>query len=59
MEDGDDRARISALAHAMWESEGRPDGRDLEHWLKAEKLVDAQREAALVVQVHGKDQAGS
>lgn len=27
---------ISAYARAIWEAEGRPHGRDLEHWLMAE-----------------------
>lgn len=33
----DDReARIRQRAHAMWEAEGRPPGRELDHWLRAE-----------------------
>lgn len=28
-----------AKAYEIWESEGRPTGRDLEHWLKAERQV--------------------
>ena len=30
------RARTAARAYAIWESEGRPHGRDTEHWLRAE-----------------------
>jgi hypothetical protein len=26
---------IAALAHAIWEDEGRPEGRDKEHWFMA------------------------
>ena len=28
---------ISARAYALWEEEGRPDGRALAHWLAAER----------------------
>ena len=28
-------ALIRALAYGLWESEGRPDGRDKEHWEQA------------------------
>ena len=28
---------ISARAYALWEEEGRPDGRALTHWLAAER----------------------
>ena len=31
--------RIEALAHQIWESEGRPDGRHAEHWNEAERRV--------------------
>lgn len=30
------RKDIATLAHAHWEREGRPDGKDVEHWLLAE-----------------------
>lgn len=30
------RTRIQERAHAHWETEGRPEGRDLDHWLRAE-----------------------
>lgn len=30
---------IERLAHSYWEAEGRPDGRHLEHWLRAEAEV--------------------
>ena len=32
-------SRKEAKAYEIWESEGRPTGRDLEHWLKAEQQV--------------------
>ena len=28
--------QIAALAYSIWEQEGRPEGRDLEHWRAAE-----------------------
>jgi len=39
--------RISAIARSIWESEGRPEGQSLRHWLIAEKLVTAQEQAAV------------
>lgn len=36
--DTDDIAR---LAYAIWEQEGRPLGRDQQHWLEAERLLTA------------------
>ncbi|MBI2719838.1 MAG: DUF2934 domain-containing protein [Rhizobiales bacterium] len=42
--------RVRAIAYAIWEEEGRPDGCAEDHWLKAEQLVDAEaapREAAV------------
>ena len=39
----DDRnERIRARAHAIWEGEGRPEGRDAEHWHQAAAEVDAE-----------------
>jgi hypothetical protein len=31
-----DAELIAALAYSIWEQEGRPAGRDVEHWLQAE-----------------------
>jgi hypothetical protein len=28
-------ARIRARAYRIWEEEGRPEGRDVEHWIQA------------------------
>ncbi|HMJ90040.1 MAG TPA: DUF2934 domain-containing protein [Candidatus Acidoferrum sp.] len=30
---------IARRAYEMWESEGRPDGRDYDHWLQAEAML--------------------
>jgi len=35
------KAEIEARAHAIWEEEGRPFGKHLEHWLRAQRLVAA------------------
>jgi len=40
----DPAAREQAIrerAYAIWEEEGRPEGRDLEHWLQAETEIDS------------------
>jgi hypothetical protein len=33
------RTRIAQRAYELWEIEGRPVGRDLEHWLRAEAEI--------------------
>jgi hypothetical protein len=33
-------AEIARLAHAIWEAEGRPHGRDREHWERAERMLE-------------------
>ena len=33
---------ISALAYAIWEKEGRPDGQAEAHWLRSVELVEAE-----------------
>ena len=33
---GETREKIARRAHAIWEEEGRPEGRAAEHWLRAE-----------------------
>ncbi len=32
---------IERLAYSYWEQEGRPEGRHLDHWLRAQAEVDA------------------
>jgi Protein of unknown function (DUF2934) len=36
---------IRERAYALWEEEGRPDGKDLEHWRRAEDEVNSACEA--------------
>ena len=37
---------IARVAHAIWEAEGRPDGRDHEHWMQAKQLLEEGRAEA-------------
>ena len=34
---------IASLAHAIWEQEGRPEGREVDHWLSAERQLRERR----------------
>jgi hypothetical protein len=34
--------RISALAYQLWEQEGRPTGRDRDHWERAQKQLEVE-----------------
>lgn len=39
------REEVEHRAYEIWESEGRPDGRDVDHWLAAERhLLGADRQ---------------
>ena len=33
------RQQIADRAYVLWEQEGRPDGRDVDHWLRAEAEI--------------------
>jgi hypothetical protein len=37
---------IAARAYALWEQEGRPDGRSIEHWHRAERELASSGGAA-------------
>ncbi len=37
--------QIKQLAYALWEQEGRPDGKDLEHYLTATRILEEQEAA--------------
>jgi hypothetical protein len=39
------REEVAAAAHSIWEQEGRPEGRAVEHWLKAEIQVRSRRDS--------------
>lgn len=34
---------IARVAHAIWEAEGQPEGRDHDHWMRARQLVEDGR----------------
>ena len=34
--------QLRSRAYQIWEREGRPQGRDLEHWLEAERELEAE-----------------
>jgi hypothetical protein len=36
--------KVRTIAYRIWEEEGRPIGRALDHWLKAETLRDEEQE---------------
>lgn len=36
----EDHEQISRLAHELWEKEGRPEGRDAEHWQTAKRMAE-------------------
>jgi hypothetical protein len=38
----DRHGEIAERAYRIWEGEGRPGGRDLDHWLRAEAEVHAE-----------------
>ena len=42
MTDARERA-IRELAYAIWEKEGRPENRQLSHWLQAEAKLNAEQ----------------
>jgi hypothetical protein len=39
-----DPEEIAVFAYCIWEHEGRPDGRALDHWLEAERQLMATRQ---------------
>lgn len=40
--DHDHQERIRQRAHEIWENEGRPEGRDADHWTQAEQELREQ-----------------
>ena len=38
--------RIRERAYAIWEQKGRPEGKDREHWLRAEAEIAAEERGA-------------
>ncbi len=54
---GEREQAIRERAYSRWEEEGRPDGKHLEHWLRAEMEID--EEAVAGVTDNGKFVASS
>ena len=50
------RRRIEERAYALWEANGRPEGRALDHWLQAEQEVVNQSMAGEEDPLAGIDQ---
>ena len=46
--------KVRTRAYTIWEKEGRPEGKHLEHWLRAKRLLAAEelRAAAGVLVTH-------
>lgn len=40
--------QIRQLAYSMWEKEGYPEGRAMEHWLKAETILQSERSETIL-----------
>jgi hypothetical protein len=38
---------IARVAQAIWEAEGKPEGRDVDHWMRAKQLIQEGRAAEL------------
>jgi hypothetical protein len=50
---------IARVAHAIWEAEGRPEGRDHEHWMRAKQLIAEGRAEAEYPAAAASGDAGS
>jgi hypothetical protein len=53
------RHRIEQRAYALWEANGRPEGRALDHWLQAEQEIVNQSMAGEEDPLAGIDQETS
>lgn len=42
--------QIKELAHAIWEQEGRPEGKEVEHHFRAKEILE-EREKARVIEL--------
>jgi hypothetical protein len=48
--------RLRERAHAIWEAEGRPEGRDAEHWREALSEVERERKSLRMLRCDRMDQ---
>ncbi len=42
-----EKSKIEQAAYRIWEEEGRPEGRDLDHWLQAEAQAGGAKAPAI------------
>ena len=42
--------QIKELAHSIWEQEGRPNGKDVEHYFRAKQMLE-ERESSQVIEL--------
>jgi hypothetical protein len=49
---------IARVAHAIWEAEGQPEGRDHEHWMRARQLVEEGRAEVEYPQAAAREDTG-
>lgn len=40
--------QIKDLAHAIWEKEGRPEGKDVEHYFHARQILEEREKASVI-----------
>jgi hypothetical protein len=38
---------IAQRAYDLWEAEGRPEGRDVDHWIRAEAMLRSESSASI------------
>jgi hypothetical protein len=39
---------IKELAYAIWEEEGRPEGKDVEHYFRAKQILEERQASSLI-----------
>jgi hypothetical protein len=40
--------QIKELAYAIWEEEGRPEGKDVEHYFRAQQILEERQTSSLI-----------
>jgi hypothetical protein len=40
--------QIKELSHSIWEQEGRPNGKDVEHYFRAKRLLEEQEASKII-----------
>ena len=40
--------QIKELAYAIWEEEGRPEGKDVEHYFRAKQILEERQTSSLI-----------